>query len=237
MHGLILAGGEGTRLRSGGITLPKPLVQVAGQPQVVRLVETLAALGCETITCVVRDGVPDVERTIAATDVAVPIRVVTRRPPTSLHSLREGLDVVPPGPVFCTMVDTVMPPADWQAVWRETRAALDAGAEAVLVVTSHVDDEKPLWVELDAGGRVTEVRDAPPADVVTGGVYAFGESVRPGAAAAVAEGLRRMRAFLRVLVAKGHRVAAVEVPRIVDLDRPSDLDDANRWLALNEREE
>ena len=32
-------------------------------------------------------------------------------------------------------------------------------------------------------------------------------------------------------------VTAVEVPRIVDLDRPSDLDDANRWLALQERED
>src|SRR5205807_3357290 len=47
VHGLILAGGEGSRLATAGEgSLPKPLVQVAGRPQIVRLLETFEALGC-----------------------------------------------------------------------------------------------------------------------------------------------------------------------------------------------
>jgi glycosyltransferase A (GT-A) superfamily protein (DUF2064 family) len=44
-----------------------------------------------------------------------------------------------------------------------------------------------------------------------------------------------MRAFLKQAVAAGRRVAAVEVPRIIDIDRPSDLQLANAWLAARER--
>jgi hypothetical protein len=43
-----------------------------------------------------------------------------------------------------------------------------------------------------------------------------------------------MRGFLRVVVADGRRVASVEVPRIIDIDRPSDLQHANAWLATRE---
>src|SRR3989449_6419032 len=54
MHGLILAGGEGARLAAGGIVVPKPLVEVAGKPQLLRLLETLDALGCDSLTCAIR---------------------------------------------------------------------------------------------------------------------------------------------------------------------------------------
>ena len=62
MHGLILAGGEGPRLAAGGIAVPKPLVEVAGKPQIVGLLETLAALGCSSLTCAVRADFPAVRR-------------------------------------------------------------------------------------------------------------------------------------------------------------------------------
>src|SRR3989441_6635695 len=62
VHGLILAGGEGSRLAAGGIAVPKPLVEVAGKPQIVGLLETLAALGCSSLTCAVRADFPAVRR-------------------------------------------------------------------------------------------------------------------------------------------------------------------------------
>ena len=34
MHGLILAGGDGSRLLASGVTVPKALVRIAGRPQV-----------------------------------------------------------------------------------------------------------------------------------------------------------------------------------------------------------
>jgi NDP-sugar pyrophosphorylase family protein len=227
MQGLILAGGRGSRLAADGVETPKALVEVAGRPQIVNLIETFRDLGCASITCMVRDGIT------VDLPSSSPAVVRTCRTPSSLHTLVAGLETVPAGPVFCAMVDTVMPAADWRRLYRGVTEGLAAGAEAALAVTPFVDDELPLYVTRNAVGFVTGIFDTPPPDaapLVTGGVYGFSPVARRLAAVAVAS-LHRMRAFLRLLVEVKAPVATVEVPRIIDLDHKSDLEAAERWLA------
>jgi NDP-sugar pyrophosphorylase family protein len=242
VHGLVLAGGEGSRLAAAGVAVPKPLVEVAGRPQIVRLLETLAALGCRTLTCAVRADFPAVARLLDGSRFGPPLTVVECRTPSSLHTLVEGLQAVPAGAVFCSMVDTVMRPEDWRAVYRATERHLEEGAVLVLAVTPYVDDESPVYVRRQEAGDVVAVGDAPlgpPPPCVTGGVYGLSAGARRAAADAVARGVVKMRGFLKALVAdatggrggRGGRVAAVEVARIIDIDRPSDLQTANAWLA------
>jgi hypothetical protein len=258
VHGLILAGGEGSRLAAAGITTPKALVPVGGTPQILRLLRTFHRLGCESITCLLREGIPAqlIENDAAAREI--PCRIHRCLTPSSLHTLIEGLHTLPPGPVFCSMVDTVMPWADWRRAYAGAESALGAGRDAMLVVTPHIDDERPLHVRRDAAGRVIEIGDAPqgdpphgdppqgdpphgdpPADplCVTGGVYAFNEPARAIADEALAAGLERMRAFLGLLVRSGADVATVEVPRIIDLDDLRDLAAANAWQDSCEMED
>lgn len=227
MQGLILAGGRGSRLAADGVETPKAVVEVGGRPQAVNLIETFAELGCETITCMIREGI-----TIESPGPAV-VRVC--RTPSSLHTLVAGLAVVPPGPVFCAMVDTVMPAADWRRLYKGVTDRLDDGAAAVLAVTPFVDDELPLYVTRDEQGMATAILDTPPPPsvaqlLVTGGVYGLSPIARRLAAVAVAS-LHRMRAFLRLLVELKTPVATVEVPRIIDLDHKRDLEAAERWLS------
>ncbi len=230
MHSLILAGGEGSRLAASGVAEPKALVPIGGVPQLLRLARILERAGAESITCLVRGGVSLEPVALELARLRVPIRVHECLTPSSLHTLVAGLAVVPPGDVFCTMVDTVMPLDDWLRVAMETQALLAAGADAALVVTPFVDDERPLYVARDALGRVTQVTDAAvPVPLVTGGVYALGPRARLAAVAALAAGQERMRAFLRTLVQDGHDVRAVEVAQIVDLDHRRDVDIANAW--------
>jgi len=133
------------------------------------------------------------------------------------------------------MVDTVMRPADWRAVYRATERHLEGGAEMVLAVTPYVDDESPVYVIRGEGDDVRAVSDEPvQPPCVTGGVYGLSAGIRGAAAEAVAGGANRMRGFLKAVVAGGRRVAAVEVPRIIDIDRPTDLQHANAWLAARE---
>src|SRR3989449_6161537 len=89
VHGLILAGGEGSRLAAGGIAVPKPLVEVAGRPQIVGLLETLAALGCSSLTCAVRADFPAVRRLLDGRRFGLPLTMVECRTPSSLHTLVE----------------------------------------------------------------------------------------------------------------------------------------------------
>src|SRR6266566_3349005 len=119
MQGLILAGGRGSRLAADGVEAPKALVEVGGRPQIVNLIDTFAELGCASITCMVREGI--------TVDVPKPTVVRTCRTPSSLHTLVAGLAIVPPGPVFCAMVDTVMPAADWRRVYRGVTDRLATG--------------------------------------------------------------------------------------------------------------
>jgi molybdopterin-guanine dinucleotide biosynthesis protein A len=240
VHGLILAGGEGSRLVADGVADSKATVNVAGQPQMLRLLDTLGALGCPTITCMLRDTAEGADSGLDLVGMAVTgrepkVSVVRCHTPSSLHTLVDGLAHVPPGDVFCTMVDTVMRARDWRTVFTAAAAALGAGADALLAVTPYVDDDRPLWVHRDPSGVARLVGDTPvEPPCVTGGVYAFGPRARKEAARARRQGASRMRGFLAQLVADGYRVATVEVQRIVDVDRRRDLDVANDWLGTEE---
>ncbi len=232
MHGLVLAGGEGSRLAAEGVPTPKPLLEVAGQPLIVALLRTLERLGCESLTCMVRADFPAVVQALERQRFKPPFILRTCSTPSSAHTLVEGLQAVPAGPVFCSMVDTVMRPRDWAAAYGATRDHLASGADAVLVVTPFVHDESPLYVARDREGLARSLGSAPGSEPrVSGGVYGFGSAARAAARDALADGVQRMRGFLQRLIADGARVATVEVPQIIDLDRRSDWELANTWMA------
>lgn len=232
MHGLVLAGGEGSRLAAEGVPTPKALLEVAGRPLVVSLLRTLERLGCESLTCMVRADFPAVVETLETMRFKPPFILKTCSTPSSAHTLVQGLQATPPGPVFCSMVDTIMRLRDWEAAYAATAEGLAAGADAVLVVTPFIHDESPLYVARDREGLARSLGSTPGIEPrVSGGVYGFGPSARQAAHDALADGVQRMRGFLQRLIADGARVATVEVPQIIDLDRRSDWDLANTWMA------
>ncbi len=221
MQGLILAGGTGSRFAADGETTPKALANVGQRPQLLRLADTLTRLGCASVTAMVREEV------VAQLDA--PPRGFTVHPcrtPSSLDTLVLGLESTPPGPVFCTLVDTVMASQDWARAFATAKDQVAANrADALLVVTPFADDdERPLYVKVDADDVVQAVGEEPgPRRLVTGGVYAFAERIRPMARAALHAGADRLRVFLAALPAHGARVIIHEVPRVVDIDRRRDL--------------
>jgi hypothetical protein len=189
----------------------------------------LREAGCGQVTVMVRD------QFLAAVQSALPadpgVRVVGCHTPSSLHTLVEGLALLAPGPVLCTMVDTVMRPADWRNLAAGLQRCLADGDALALAVTPYVDDEAPLWVQRDATGRVLRIgREPVTPPCVTGGVYALSPAARIWAEEALGAGLSRMRAYLQRVVERGERVGTVEVDRILDLDRRQDLEAARRWL-------
>lgn len=233
MHGLILAGGEGSRLAADGVAEPKAAVSVAGRSQILRLAETFAAIGCRDITCMIRSTFPEVIASVRNIELSIGRpRVIACETPSSLHTLAEALLRMPSGPVFCSMVDTVMPARDWQLVYDDATKQLADGADVVLAVTPHVDDERPLWVERGPGGDAIRIGGRPVMPpCVTGGVYAFSPRARATAIRVWRDGGSRMRYFLSALVDEGARVATTEVALIVDLDHKRDIDAADALLA------
>lgn len=219
MHALILAGGEGSRLMASGVQVPKALVAIDGQPQLVRLIAACRRVGATSITCALRDDLLSVAGERAEAAGADVIAVHT---PDSLHTLDTALRAVPPGEVLCTLVDSVMPDRDWDAAHAAaTRALRDA--HAVVAVTPLVDDPTPLWVDVQHDGAVAGFGVAGSRPLVTGGVYWLSAAARAMVPEAVQNGASRLRQYLTYLVAHGARVHAVEVAQIVDVDTGSDL--------------
>ena len=232
MHALILAGGEGSRLRSDGVRMPKPFVELAGRPLLLRLGDCLRALGCESVTALVRESALDRAGPHLHLDASNAMRIVACDTPSSLHTLASGLETVPPGPLLCAMVDTVMRPTDWQELFARGDQLLRRGADACVAVTPYIDDERPLYVARHPAGAVAAFQESAsvPA-LVTGGVYFLSSRIRSLVPRVLALGIARMREFLRWLVEHGYRIETAEVPRIVDLDRGRDLALAAAWLS------
>ncbi|HEV8150774.1 MAG TPA: NTP transferase domain-containing protein [Gemmatimonadales bacterium] len=232
MHALILAGGEGSRLRSDGVLTPKAFLELDGRPLLVRLTESLHGLGCESVTALVRASVLDrAGALLLQGDPSAP-RIVACETASSLHTLARGLEVMPPGPVLCVMVDSVLREHDWRELFARAERLLRGGADACVAVTPFVDDERPLYVARHAAGAVAAFQEHPSAPaLVTGGVYFLSTRVRTLVAPVLALGIERMRGLLRWLVEHGYRIETAEVARIVDLDRSRDLAVATAWLS------
>lgn len=79
MKAVVLAAGEGTRLRPLTADRPKALVEVAGDPILTHCLENLAALRIEEVIVVVGYAPPTLESTMATRSTASRSPTSTRR--------------------------------------------------------------------------------------------------------------------------------------------------------------
>ena len=169
MRAGIIAAGLGERLRRAGITTPKPLLAIGGEPLIARAIATVRTAGATSVACIVNAETDQVRRFLAETDFGVPVHVVQRTTASSAESFLALRPLLDGAPFLLSTVDAVIAPAAVAALVRAATAHRDAAG--VLGVTTVVDDEKPLWAELGADDRIVTLGDAARARHVTAGVY------------------------------------------------------------------
>jgi NDP-sugar pyrophosphorylase family protein len=215
--GGIIAAGEGRRLREAGITVPKPLVAVAGVPLIEGVTRNFVAAGVTSLTVIVNEDEQDCIDWLVDRFPALDARFIVRTTASSLESFTRVLAAAPPGPILISTVDAWCRPRDFVGF---VRAARRRPADAlVLAVTPLVADEAPLWAVLDPDGRIRSL-GADAGNVVTAGLYLVPERVR---ALVPPPGLGRLREFLAWLVTRGEMVYGETIDRVVDVDRPVDV--------------
>jgi NDP-sugar pyrophosphorylase family protein len=233
----VIAAGRGERLASLGV--PKPLVPVGGVPLVERAVRGLLAAGLggpgrgPVVVLVNEAAGAQVAAHLAARFGPDEVEVVRRTTPSSAVSFCLVAERLAGGPFVISTVDGVYDPA---ALVRLASAA--PAADLALAVTRHVDDERPVWVRLDRDGWVTALGDvarpAPgTADVawVTAGVYRGRAGLLDDPRLAGSRSLTSLRDLLGRAVQGGLRVAGIPFPAVIDVDRPEDLREAERFVA------
>jgi NDP-sugar pyrophosphorylase family protein len=94
-----------------------------------------------------------------------------------------------------------------------------------------VDDEKPLWVNVDEHNRIIAMGDDDRrSPYVTAGFYYFSPDIFDMIGAARSRKLSALRQFLGLLTKTGYLLYGVPVPKAVDVDYPEDIKKAETYL-------
>ncbi len=231
----IIAAGQGSRLVQEGVALPKPLVNIAGRPMIVRLIDIFVRCGAESVSIIVNEEMKEVAeflRELAPT-LPCPLNLVVKTTPTSMHSFYELSSLMEgKGRYIITTVDTIFREEDF-ARYVEAYKAAPEEMQGMMAVTTFIDDEKPLYVATDAEGRITAFLDKYEEGVkyVSGGIYGLSQSAIPVLKRCLDEGVGRMRNYQRALVEAGLWLQAYDMNKIIDVDHASDIATAEAFLS------
>ena len=173
MNYAIIAAGEGSRLAQEGVAKPKPLVELQGEPMIGRLINIMLRCNAESISIIVNEHMTEVRQYLESLELPVPLNLVVKTTPSSMHSFWHLSQVIPQGKFCLTTVDTIFREEDFKGYIEAFEA--DEEHDGMWAVTPFVDDEKPLWVEVDDQMGITAFRDKKwdGAQYVSGGVYAM----------------------------------------------------------------
>lgn len=227
----VIAAGLGERFRRAGIETPKPLIEVGGRTLLARAIEAAAEAGADEIALIVNAESPEVARVVRDTRWPRPVALTVKTTPSSMESFFALEPSLRNASFLLLTVDAIVPTGVLASL---AQAGLRNGGAGTLAVTTFVDDEKPLRVELDEGRRITALGAAAGSSPwITSGIYFFDPVVYSLVGKARARGLGALREFLALVLAEGQRLFGHPVEKSIDVDRPEDVAAAERFLEEN----
>jgi GTP:adenosylcobinamide-phosphate guanylyltransferase len=214
-HAIVMAAGEGSRMRPLTERWPKPILPVDGRPVIGTLLHELAAAGCTRVTVVTGHLAEQVEALLGdGSAFGVRITYVRQpRPDGSADAVRRALAGGAEAPAIVAGADTVFAPgslATFVDAWGGAPGALAAREGG---------DKAGLRIE---GGRVTKIVDPDATELTSLPLWGLGADV-----VALLDGLsgppfELKDAYERAL-ALGLEVRGVVLPGTRDLTHPVDL--------------
>lgn len=222
----IISAGEGSRLASEGFSQPKPLVPICGVPMIERLVRIMHGCGADKIAVIVNGENPETVSLLKS----LPVDLVVKKTPTPMHSMMELAPYLE-GDSFCvTTVDTVFSESRFRTMMDEfSKSPLDG----LMGVTSLIDDEKPLYVDVDGGMMIKGFHDLQDGcRYVSAGIYALKTRALDVLKGCLDSGQTRMRYFQRQLLEAGMQLKAFDMGQVVDVDHVSDVTRAQEIARL-----
>ncbi len=226
----IIAAGEGSRLVQEGVALPKPLVNLNGTPMIRRLIDIFLDCDAEEISIIVNEQMTEVRSYLESLSLPVPLRLTVKSTPSSMHSFYEVSRTFTRGKFILTTVDTIFHEDEFR---RYAKAfAADDSRDGYMAVTSFIDDEKPLYIDVDDEMRITAFLDKPFPGVkyISGGIYGLSHKALPVLERCMEQGISRMRNYQRALVEAGLDLRAWPFDKIIDVDHAGDITTACAFI-------
>lgn len=231
MNYAIIAAGEGSRLVQEGVKLPKPLVNLCGTPMIKRLIDIMTDCNPESLSIIVNEQMTEVRDYLESLKVPVPLHLTVKTTPSSMHSFYEVSRHFKDGKFILTTVDTIFREEDFRAYVEAFEA--DETTDGYMAVTSFIDDEKPLYIDVDADMRITAFRDRPFEGMkyISGGIYGLTAPALKVLENCMETGVSRMRNYQRALVEAGLDLKAYPFPKIIDVDHAGDIATAEAFIS------
>lgn len=227
----IISAGEGSRLSQEGVRLPKPLVQLNGEAMIDRLIRIFVQNGAEEVVVIINDKVQATKEHLAQLEktLAVPLKVVIKTTPSSMHSFYEISPYLSGGKFCLTTVDTIFREEEFT---RFIDAFEKSEEDGMMAVTDYIDDEKPLYISTDDELNITGFHDTMPSGCkyISGGIYGLSPKAIDVLNSCMKKGISRMRNFQRQLIADGQKLTAYPFSKIFDVDHANDIIKAEAFL-------
>jgi NDP-sugar pyrophosphorylase family protein len=233
LSGAIIAAGRGERLRAASGGVPKPLVELDGQPLLVRQAHALANLGAVPVYAIINS---ETAAMIRDRGIAMPhdLRIRVRDTANSMESLLALGESIPPGRFLMMTVDAIIAPAELTRFLKDALALTDPARpdalDGAIGIVRWRGDRHPLFAEVAADGLVSRL-GGHQTPLVTAGVYLFSTRIFAFGDKARTAGLDALRRFLALLIDQGTRIAGIELTDVIDIDEAADLDAARTLVA------
>lgn len=212
-----------------GVFLPKPLVRINGVEMIGRLLNIFLRNDAESISIIINEEMKEVQDYISKLDIDIPFNVIVKSTPSSMHSFFELRNFLREGKFCMTTVDTIFREEEFS---QYIQAFInDADNDGMMAVTDFVDDEKPLYVEVDEEMRITGFLDkSENCKYISGGIYGLTPKAIDTLEVCLESGQSRMRNFQRQLVSDQLNLKAFPFTKIVDVDHVKDIEEAEKFI-------
>jgi NDP-sugar pyrophosphorylase family protein len=234
VEAIVMAAGEGRRLRPLTKTWPKPLLPIDGRPVVATLLRELAAADLTLVTVVTGHLAEPLEDLVGdGSGYGVEARTVRQpRPDGSADAVRVALESGAAAPAIVVAADTVFQRGDIALFKRAFAASGAAGAVAVRRDPPPGPGRAAVKIE---EGRVTRIPDDDPsAELASAPLWGLGRRVQRELPDLPGPPFELVDAYQRAIDG-GALIMAVEIGSTRDLTRPLDLVRENFPYLWNEK--
>ncbi|WIV67179.1 bifunctional sugar-1-phosphate nucleotidylyltransferase/acetyltransferase [Natrialbaceae archaeon AArc-T1-2] len=222
MKAVVLAAGEGTRIRPLSASLPKPMLPVADRPLVAHTVDAAIEAGADEVVLVVGYEAAAVREYFGDgyRDVPISYAVQGEQAGTAhaVNAARDRLD----GPFAVLNGDNLYDP--------DAVARLFESGPAVCAIP--VDEPRNYGVLSTADETVTDIVEKPsdpPTNLANAGAYAFPAEAREWLEVPPSERGEHEITDVLARVIEEYAVTPVTLERWMDVGRPWELLEANEW--------
>ncbi|WP_181686220.1 bifunctional sugar-1-phosphate nucleotidylyltransferase/acetyltransferase [Halorhabdus salina] len=223
MQAVILAAGEGTRMRPLTATMPKPMLPVVDRPVLAHVADVAVDAGASELIVVVGYQAETIKSHFGDVYRTVPVTYVDQPDPDGTADAVRAAEPKLEGPFVVLNGDNLYDTSSVQALF-ENGAALG---------TYEVSAPAKYGVVSVANGTVTDIVEKPadpPTDLANAGAYAFPAEAMEWLDVPRSERGEHEITDVVTKVIDAYDVSAVELDRWLDVGRPWELLEANETV-------